>query len=90
MMDYLKNESCKKQSVQLKCFLDLAPNINFEENENKQIFPENMSNKINSRVTVTLLHLNHSYNNIDMLYKCLQGTSSFSFVSPFSNETSLH
>ena len=37
-MDYLKNESCKKQSVQLKYFLDLAPNINFDENENKKIF----------------------------------------------------
>ena len=52
-------EECKKQIVQLKCFLDLAPNINFDENENKQIFLENMSNKIISRVTVTLLNLNH-------------------------------
>ena len=52
-----------KQSVQLKCFLDLAPNID-DENENKQVFPENMSNKIISRDTVTLLNLNHSYNNI--------------------------
>ena len=66
-----------KQSVQLKCFLDLAPNINFDENENKQIFPENMSNKMISRETVTLLNLNHSYNNIYMLYKCLHGTSFF-------------
>ena len=66
-----------KQSVRLKCFLDLAPNINFDENENKQVFPENMPNKIISRDTVTLLNLNHSYNNIYMLYKCLHGTSFF-------------
>ena len=52
-------EEYKKQIVQLKCFLDLAPNINFDENENKQIFLENLSNKIISRVTVTLLNLNH-------------------------------
>ena len=42
-----------KTKLQLKCFLDLDPNINFDENENKQIFPENMSNKIISRDTVT-------------------------------------
>ena len=55
-MDYLKN--VKNNSFSSNAF-DLAPNINFDENENKQIFLENMSNKIISRVTVTLLNLNH-------------------------------
>ena len=40
-----------KTKLQLKCFLDLAPDINFDKNENKQTFPENMPNKIISRVT---------------------------------------
>ena len=79
-----------KQSVQLKCFLDLDPNINFDENENKQIFPESMSNKIISRDTVTLLNLNHSYNNIYMLVLNVYMELLSVFDSPCSNETSLH
>ena len=55
-MDYLKN--VKNNSFSSNAF-DLALNINFDENESKQIFLENMSNKIISRVTVTLLNLNH-------------------------------
>ena len=59
----------EKNIFELKCFLDLAPKIKFDENDNIKIFPENKSNKIISRVTVTLLNLNHSYDNIDILYQ---------------------